>query len=171
VFAALAASPVFRDIEFLCGFPEYKVPLPGGERASQNDILILARTDDSLCSIAVEGKVDESFGELLTDWAADASDGKVVRLQFLLETLGLPATIPGAIRYQLIHRAASAVITAKRFHAQHAVLLVHSFSRTNSGFGDYDSFLRLYGQQAQVDTVVTLCQVGGVTLHSCWASG
>lgn len=171
VKAALAGSAVFRDIEFLCGFPEHKVPIPGGERASQNDILVLARTPDSLVSIAVEGKGEESFGPLLADWSVAASDGKVVRLQFLLDILGLPQAIPGSTRYQLLHRATSAVIEATRFHARHAVLLVHSFSPANSGFGDFASFLQLHGQQATEGTVITLKQLGDITLHACWVCG
>ncbi len=34
---------------------------------------------------------------------------------------------PG-VRYQLLHRTASVVIEAKRFHATTAVMIVHSFS-------------------------------------------
>ena len=34
---------VFHDIEMLLAFPEYKVPLLGGKRPSQNDIFILAQ--------------------------------------------------------------------------------------------------------------------------------
>ncbi len=171
VEAALSRSPVFSGIEFLCGFPEYKVALPGGERASQNDILVLARTLDSLVSIAVEGKVDEHFDRILIDWAAAASNGKVVRLRFLLDTLGLPDTIPGTIRYQLLHRTASAVITARRFHARHAMLLVHSFSPADAHFEDYAAFLGLYGQNAKVGQVVTLAQLGDLSLHACWVRG
>jgi hypothetical protein len=32
---------IFQDIEVLVAFPEYKVPLLGGHRASQNDIFVL----------------------------------------------------------------------------------------------------------------------------------
>ncbi|MFA7012304.1 MAG: hypothetical protein WC202_05045, partial [Desulfobacterales bacterium] len=42
--------------------PEHKVPLPGGSRSSQNDIWVLARSKGQLISIAVEGKVSETFG-------------------------------------------------------------------------------------------------------------
>jgi hypothetical protein len=39
--------------------------------------------------------------------------------------------VPDAIRYQLLHRAASVVIEAERFNASYAVLPVHSFSPLN----------------------------------------
>jgi len=35
----------------LLGIPEYKVALPGGGRASQNDLFVLARTDNEIFPI------------------------------------------------------------------------------------------------------------------------
>jgi hypothetical protein len=48
--------------------PEFKVPLPGGAHASQNDIFVLARSTAGPISIMVEGKVNESFGPALREW-------------------------------------------------------------------------------------------------------
>jgi len=45
---------IFQGIEILAAFPEYKVPLLGGRRASQNDIFILAKGAGQLVSIMVE---------------------------------------------------------------------------------------------------------------------
>jgi hypothetical protein len=44
----------------------------------------------------------------LDEWRADASTGKDKRLRFLLRTLGMAAIPGGDIRYQFLHRAASA---------------------------------------------------------------
>ena len=49
---------LFREVELLMAFPEHKVALPGGRRASQSDIFVLAEGDNQLISIVVEGKVD-----------------------------------------------------------------------------------------------------------------
>jgi len=84
-------------------------------------------------SIMVEGKVSESFGPTLGEWRGDASQGKESRLRFLLSTLGLTEEPAGSIRYQLIHRAASSVITGEQFRAAAAVMLVHSFSEQRVG--------------------------------------
>jgi hypothetical protein len=40
----------------LFSIPAYRVPLPGGRRASQTDLFALARANDGLAAIAVEGK-------------------------------------------------------------------------------------------------------------------
>jgi hypothetical protein len=64
VSAALATTtdPVLKDLSMLIAIPEYQVALPGGDRPSQTDLLVLARGAEGLVAIAVEGKVDEAFG-------------------------------------------------------------------------------------------------------------
>ena len=78
-----------QNIEFLMGFPEHKVPLPGGSSPSQNDLFVLSKAKDSLVSITVEGKVSEPFGEIVTNWVKDASEGKTRRLDYLCSVLDL----------------------------------------------------------------------------------
>lgn len=97
-------------VELLLAIPEYDVPLPGGERPSQNDVFALVRTKDGLIVVMVEGKVSESFGPTLEEWRKDASAGKTERLAHIKGKLGLANNPPPGIRYQLLHRAASAVI-------------------------------------------------------------
>jgi len=99
--------------ELLMAIPEYKVNLPGGSRPSQNDIFVLAKAEDGLISITIEGKVHESFGDTLGDWLISASEGKKLRLKYLQDSLALEKTFPENIRYQLIHRMASSVIEAE----------------------------------------------------------
>lgn len=168
---ALAAAQPFSGIELLLALPEHQVALPGGSRPSQNDIWVLARAGTSLVSIAVEGKVAETFGPTLEEWLTEGSPGKTARLDFLFSELGLCEPVPGSIRYQLLHRAASAVIEAKRFCATHAVMLVHSFSQSQQWFQDYAAFGALFGAQVVVNRVASVGMVGGVHLHLCWVCG
>ena len=146
---ARSNDPLLASLEPVLAVPEFKVPLPGGERASQNDIFVLARSVSGPVAVMVEGKVNESFGPTLEDWSAEASPGKKARLAFLLSTLGLPASISGGVRYQLLHRAASALIEGERYRAAAAVLLVHSFSPRQAGWLDYETFLALFGVRAE----------------------
>lgn len=74
--------------------------------------LVIVGLGDTLGVIAVEGKVEESFDDLVRNWNTSAS--KQCRLVGLCATLGLDAGRVGNIRYQLIHRTASAVYEAKR---------------------------------------------------------
>lgn len=89
VQSALTQEPAFAGLETLIVIPEHKVMLNGRARPSQNDIWVIARTKTSLVSIAVEGKVSESFGPTMAEWGIIPSDGKRERLRYLCSVLGL----------------------------------------------------------------------------------
>ena len=171
VGAILSQQPQLADASPLLIFPEWKVLLPGGSRASQNDVWVLARGSAGLISVAVEGKVKESFDKTLAEWKVDASPGKEVRLAYLGDVLGLAAPLNDSVRYQLLHRAASAVIEAERFGAAHAVMLVHSFSEENLWFGDFALFASQFGIEAEVGLLGTAKARNGIPLHLGWVRG
>ena len=158
-------------VEPLLIFPEWKVSLVGGSRPSQNDVWILAKSQNGLVSVAVEGKVEEPFDKSLGEWKADASRGKEIRLSYLMEILGFRDPIPDSIRYQLLHRAASAVIEAERFGTHDAVMLVHSFSPANQWFDDFAAFVSLFGRKAEIDRLVTTVVSKRMPLHLGWVHG
>jgi len=164
-------EPLLANLVPLLAVPEFKVPLPGGSRPSQNDIFVLARSSAGPVCIMVEGKVNESFGPKLDDWRADASQGKDERLGFLVRTLGISAVPSASIRYQLLHRAASAIITGEQYHAIAAVVLVHSFSEQRSGWPDYEGFVRLFGVQAVSEIVQRLPGTSSIPLFAAWVLG
>lgn len=158
-------------IEPLLTIPEHKVALPGGVTESQNDAFVLARTPKTLVTITIEGKVAESFGPSLAEWYLQPSAGKTTRLQFLQQQLGLSGELSPSIRYQLLHRTASAVIEAKRYHAQKAVMLVHSFSQESRWLDDFQAFAALYGKNIVIGTLTHAAQVDGVDLYLGWVKG
>lgn len=162
------AGEPFSLLKPLLILPEHQVPLPGGRAASHNDAWVLASHNLGLASITIEGKVKESFGPTLAEWLVDASPGKQERLAFLTGTLGLPSALPGTVRYQLLHRVASAIIEAKRFHANVALCLVQSFSPTNEGLADFQAFVALFGKQVQPGEIVALGQHEGIPFYASW---
>ena len=166
-----ARYPLFKKIFPLLALPEYQVPLPGGARPSQNDIFILARSDIDLVTIAVEGKVKEPFGPTVSEWLRNASSGKRVRLKFIQDLLELGDQALDTIRYQLLHRTASALIEAKWFNASSAVMLVHSFSQDHAWFEDYKEFLGLFDKTAKPDSVTFAGEKGGIDLYLSWVTG
>lgn len=167
----LCKAAELAGLEALIVIPEHQVSLPGGAKPSQNDIWVLGRTEKDLVSIAVEGKVSEPFGPTIGEWAPNSSDGKMERYDFLCSILSLQTELPENIRYQLLHRTASAIIEAKRFHANHAVMLVHSFSLSNEWFADYECFVSLFGASATIDETVSVGRRSGVWLHFAWVKG
>lgn len=165
------AEPLLADIQPVLAVPEFKVPLPGGVRASQNDIFVLARASSGPVTIMVEGKVKESFGPTLAEWRDEASPGKEERLSFIQRLLGLGTIPDGAVRYQLLHRAASAIITGEQYRAAAGVLLIHSFSQERAGWSDYQAFTRLFGVEAELGSLQRLGSNSSIPLFGVWVVG
>ena len=159
------------NAEALLIAPEWKVPLPGGARPSQNDVWVLARTNEGLVSVAVEGKVSEPFDKTVGEWRADASPGRDTRLAYLRDVLGLKDPIPDSVRYQLLHRTASAVIEAERFCAKAAAMIVHSFSADDLWFDDFARFASLFGLGVEIGKLASTTARGGMPLHIAWVRG
>ncbi len=165
------AGKPFSELEPLLILPEHKVSLPGRSTPSQSDIWTLAKSETQLFSITVEGKVSESFGEPVNRWILEDSNGKQERLEFLLKTLVIRSDFDKTIRYQLLHRTASAVIEAERFLASHAMVIIHSFSPKNEWFDDFKKFVSLFGATPEIDSVVSTKLSNGMPLHFVWVHG
>jgi hypothetical protein len=166
--------PAFQRVELLLAIPEHQVPMPPpGGHPSQNDLFALAKASDGqLIAITVEAKVSESFDKTLGEWNVEGSHGKVERLNFIKNQLDLTDEFPAQVRYQLLHRTASAVIEATRFNASSAVMIVHSFSQSDLWFHEYLTFLKLFGlQTASPGKLFFLTKTHGVNLYSGWARG
>ncbi|MGD8189416.1 DUF6946 family protein [Brevibacillus ginsengisoli] len=161
----------FQDLQVLQAIPEYKVPLPGGSRPSQNDLFVLAKGRQGLVSIMVEGKVSEPFGPSLAEWDINGSKGKNERFQYIKETLNITKEIDSSLRYQLFHRAASAVIEAKKYGAKNALMLVHSFSDNNDWFDDYEAFIYLFNLSGKINQIIGYHQINDVNLYFGWIKG
>lgn len=164
-------SSYFRSVELLLAIPEYKVPLPGGRRESQSDLFCLLNADGALITTMIEGKVEEPFDKTIGEWLVGASPGKGERLSFLTETLGLSAPLLPAIRYQLVHRTAAAVITARRFGAKSAAMIVHSFSPAKTWLPDFQAFANLWSASIDYDDMARVQLPGDFDLFLGWACG
>ncbi len=159
---------VFKDLDLLLAIPEYQVALPGGSRSSQTDVFALAGNDAGLVAIAVEGKVDEPFGPTV---GVKRAEGAEERLAYLHSLLELDAAATEEVRYQLLHRTAAALRLAERFHAAHAAMVVHSFSKTSRWRSDFDAFAAALGARQVGDHTYDVGQRGAAKLILAWAAG
>jgi hypothetical protein len=75
------------------------------------------------------------------------------------------------IRYQLLHRAASAVLAGEQYRAVAAVLLVHSFSERQTGWHDFQGFCGLFGAKPAVGRLERLASDQAVPLFAVWVPG
>lgn len=168
----ISANPNFENLELLLALPEFKVNLPGGNKPSQNDILVLFRTEYALTVMTVEGKAKEDFDSTIINWKKSTSEkGVKERLEFLLEKTGIKDKEIDSLRYQLFHRLASAVIMAEKFHAKNAIMIIQSFNDNNkeNHFNDFVKFIELYGiSSAEKSKLYQLTEINGIEVFAGW---
>ena len=106
-------------------------------------------------------------------WAerqTNRSTGVEKRLTAISECLGL-RNVPSSIRYQLLHRTASAVLAARQYCAATAVMLVHSFSQTDRRCEDFTAFAGLFGVEPRIGELAAAGYCGDVSLSIGWCRG
>lgn len=171
-FKESAVEP-FEPFEVLMIRPVFRFRLPGDFGPSRLDAWVLGHCRGQIVSIAVEGTIDAPVGRTIQQWLAGPSDHneKLHRLCSLCRGLGLPEVIPQTIRYTFLRHTYSAVLQALAINAQHATLLVHSFSLHDTSFEDYEAFVGLFGVAGRPDKITSCGQRSGVNLHCAWVRG
>lgn len=158
------------DLALLAAIPEWQVGLPGGTTHSVTDILALCRNKLGLCVIAVEAKVLEDFGPRLADKRRSPTPGQLERLDYLCALLQAEH-LEDDVRYQLLHRTASALLTAQQFHAKTAVMLVHAFATPSERMTDFHTFIAALGAEQVAPGVWHVPAFTAPTLYLVWCAG
>lgn len=164
-------DPSLLNLELLAAIPEWEVDLPGGKRPSQTDVLALARNAKNLVVLGVEAKVDEPFGPTIAEKKADPSAGQIERLAYLEKELGAKHPLSDTIRYQLLHRSVSALLTARAFHAPIAVMMVHSFSQSSAWRDDFTAFCTALSCKQISTDMFEVPDTSGARLLLGWCKG
>lgn len=170
--ALLDSCDAFRDAKLLLGIPEHQVDLAGGGHASQTDLWALLSCQGGAISMSVEAKAGEPFDDIVSTWLSKASprSGKPRRLDQLCDVLSVSKEQVLGCRYQLLHRAAVALLEARRFHARHAILLVHSFAKDETAYGDFRAFCRVLDVEVDEGTLVRVGLRHEVEFWAGWLS-
>ncbi len=119
----------------------------------------------------VEGKSREDFDATLGDWKKRTSpQGVRARIANIMDNLGVSRSIPDDIRYQLLHRAASAVIEARRFHAGYAIILIQSFvgNDDENHYDDFCKFVSLFQRTPTKGCLIALSRPHDRQLFAAW---
>jgi hypothetical protein len=163
---------LFRGSKVLIALPEHQVKLDGGGHASQTDLWVLLAAPKALLSMAVEGKAGESFDKTVPQWLKGASDnsGKRRRLGQLCRMLSINEDQASLCRYQLLHRAAAALIEAHRFRTGVAVMLVQVFAQDAKGFADFMCFGEQLGVSPTQDALFDCGMKDDVNLWIGWVN-
>ena len=174
VSQALDTMAEFRGAELVLGFPEHPVAFEGGGHASQNDLWALLRSPAGLTSMTVEAKAGEPLAKLVKDWLPknEPLSGKPKRLAQIKGILGIAQTDVSGIRYQLLHRTASALKEADRFEAAKAIMIVQSFNRADdeASWLDFVHFGAILGTSAKEGAVVSVPTATRVPLFVGWVN-
>ncbi len=171
VRAVLDQAAEFRRMELVEGFFEKDTDLRSRGRPSQTDLLALIGDGDGFAVLGIEGKVNEPFGPLISEWEVNASANKQTRLSKLRETLGLKGADVSTLRYQLLHRTAAAVYEAQRYKVRQAVMLVHSFSESHCWFDDFQAFADAMGTPvSSTNELSAEVEVESISLRLGWVA-
>jgi len=162
--------------ELLAATPEHETPLPGKGSGSHSDVFAFVNMRGARCAVTVEGKkTTDDFDDTVEVWFEEAKtenarDNRTKRLNGIYAELGLTNPAADKIRYQLLHRAAAAVIEAKRFNTDCAAMVVQSFSPQHQGFGDFAEFLKLFNINSAKRDMLYETDMPGMPLYFGWAS-
>jgi hypothetical protein len=135
---ALVEKPVFLDTQVGPSMTD----LMGYARNARGEAVVLA----------VEGKAQEVFGLPVRSWLrgdqlvfnseAAVRPTRSRRFNYLCARLGLNPDPDCQLRYQLLHRTASAISEAELHSAVAAVVVVHAFGTHSTGnWSDFELFL------------------------------
>jgi len=174
IAAALDSAPELLGAELVIGIAEHQVDFPGGGHPSQNDLWALLRMGQLHISMTIEAKAGEPLDKLVKDWlpADGERSGKPARLAALQRHLGITDADVSHLRYQLLHRTASALKEAERFGANVAVMLVQSFNRTadEESWQDMRRFGDVMGAAVKEDGVVASPRPTDIPLYLGWVN-
>jgi hypothetical protein len=165
-----SALEALQNLKMLAAIPEWETELEGGVTTSKTDVMALCRNSSGLCVVAVEAKVNEDFGPLVGEKRKEASSGQSARLEYLRILLGI-TSLSDSIRYQLLHRTASALLTARLFHADTAVMLVQSFGNKESLRADFDRFAEALAAQRVGSDMYSITAAESPKLFLAWCEG
>lgn len=132
--------------------------------------MAICTNENGLAAVAVEAKVLEPFGPLVGEKREGASSNQALGLEYLHHKLKVEH-FDNAIRYQLLHRTASAILTAEDFHAKVAVMLVHAFATPADRQSDFIAFCHAMGATEIHPNVFKVPVFSAPMLYLVWCNG
>jgi len=166
----LNKSEKFAKAELLFAIPEHQVSLKSGGKGSQNDVWALMKFINEIFSVSVEAKAGENFGDTVIDWLSQNrnDEGRKKRLKYLKSILQIENEDTDHIRYQLLHRSVSAILEARRFRSDGAMMIIQSFKSDSDKFDDFMNFCDLFGIKAERNIAFAIESFSEMPLYFCW---
>ena len=168
----LEAVPEWQGAELIDAFAERCTSLDDGRPShSQSDLLAIVGLAAGIGVLSIEAKVDEGFDKTVDQWLKGDSKGKAHRLSKLVGLLGVEPHGFGKLRYQLLHRTASAIIEAKRYRTRQAAMIVQSWCPDLSGLEDFLVFCEAIGiARPEIGRLTSPVVIDAVELRLGWSA-
>lgn len=159
-----------RGATLVLAIPEHQVPLAGGARASQTDLWLLGRTSRGLLSVVIDAVVNQGFDPVVRDPKEETGPAELWAALCRFLEIEQPSDAP--VRSRFLHRTATALLEARRFFARGAAVIIHSFSQSCDGFGDFQHFVRVMGGRLErPGQLVSVAPREGIEMFFGWAQG
>lgn len=162
----------FADARPIVMLQGYGSKLPGSGATVRTDLLVPAHGKAGLFVISVGGATGDGLGDFVSDGlhggAPDAA-ARIGAMQAELElALSLNACPMISIKHRCLSLAAGAILAAKEFGAETALMLIHSFSDRSAGFEDFRRFASLFGVSVAPDTIARIPRTCPPDLYIGW---
>lgn len=128
----LLSQPHSLDFQPEWAAPEYETKLDEFKGSGRNhDMIVVGNANGKRTLIALEAKVDESFGDIVSDYVsrcvkANPRTNVPSRIEQLSTAIFGTKNV-GSLRYQLIHAIAGTLIEAVNQNAKQAIFIIHEF--------------------------------------------
>ena len=162
----------FTDVRPLVMLPGYGTTPPGAKTPVGTDLLVLARGQAGLVAMSVGGAIGDGLGDFVSDRLQKEAPGEIACMEAMQEELELSLPLNAcpmiSIRHRCLSLAAEAVLAAKEFGAETALMLIHSFDHRSAGFEDFRRFASLFGVSVAPDTIVRIQRTCPPDLYVGW---
>lgn len=113
--------------------PEKETRLDNYGKGRTHDLILIGENENENILIAIEAKVDEPFGELISKYLKKTNSKSNIPLRIEQLNKSLFRVKPSSdLRYQLLHSIAGTLIEAKAHNASMAIFVVHEFCSSSS---------------------------------------
>lgn len=162
----------FTDVRPLIMLPGYGTTPSDAKTSVGTDLLVLARGQAGLVAMSVGGAIGDGLGDFVSDRLQKEAPGEIACMEAMQAELELSLPLNAcpmiSIKSRCLSLAAEAVLAAKEFGAETALMLIHSFSDRSAGFEDFRRFASLFGVSVAPDMIARIPRTCPPDLYIGW---
>ena len=162
----------FADARPIVMLQGYGSKPPGSGATVRTDLRVPAHGKAGLFVISVGGATGDGLGDFVSDRLHRGAPDELARIDAMQAELELSLPLNAcpmiSIKHRCLSLAAGAILAAKEFGAETALMLIHSFSDRSAGFEDFRRFASLFGVSVAPDTIARIPRTCPPDLYIGW---